>query len=72
MVIVKVGIGYSDVGPFSFVKCLERTRENLFSPVRVEALESTTVVFLLLLHAEKNETLYLLTRVFFHIILFQC
>ena len=30
MVIVKVGKGYSDVGPFSFVKCLERTRENLF------------------------------------------
>ena len=41
------------------------------SLVRVEALESTTVIFLLL-HAEKNETLHLLTRVFFHILLFQC
>ena len=27
------------------------------SPVRVEALESTTVVFFILLHAEKDETL---------------
>ena len=30
MVTVKVGIGCSDVGPFSFTKRLGHTRENLF------------------------------------------
>ena len=47
MVIVKVGIGCSDVGPFSF-SCVWNipVKTCLGScPVRVEALESTIVVF---------------------------
>ena len=57
MVIVKVGIGCSDVGPFSFTKCLERIPVKTClgsSPVRVEGLESTTVVLFSLVACGKE------------------